>query len=78
MAMKRMVPDEATMKEMLGYARALGPDDEGRFWVAAAAPGWPIEQVGAFLDECERSNVSYLKEAAALAKARKYRKWDPL
>ena len=35
-------------------------------------------RVEAFLEECARASAQNVREAAALAKARKYRKWQPL
>lgn len=79
MAMLRLVPDDAAISEMLDYGKAVGTDgEERRFWLAAAAPGWRGARVAAFLDECERSAAQHVREAATLAKARKYRKWQPL
>jgi hypothetical protein len=79
MAMLRLVPEDAAIAEMLDYVKALGAKgEERRFWLAAAAPGWRGARVEAFLDECERSTAAHVREAAALAKERKYRKWQPL
>ena len=79
MAMLHLVPDDAAVAEMLDYAKALGEEgEERRFWLAAAAPGWRGARVQAFLDECERSAAEHVREAAHLAKAQKYRKWQPL
>jgi hypothetical protein len=79
MAMLRLVPDDAAIAEMLDYAKAAGAGgEERRFWLAAAAPGWRGARVEAFLDECARSSAENVREAAALAKARKYRTWQPL
>lgn len=77
-AMLRIVPDQASIDEILAYAIALAPEDGLKFWVAAAAPGWTSAHLDHFLKGCEGSSRTDLKEASALARARKYKKWNPL
>lgn len=78
MAMLRMMPDDASIAAMIDYARRPGPHEEARFWLAAAAPGWRGPLVEAYLDECARAPQENVREAAALARSHKYRKWQPL
>jgi HEAT repeat protein len=78
MAMLRLVPEDAAIAEMLAHVKAIAPGEERRLWLAAAAPGWKGAQVEAFIDECARCADQRIRDAAALAKARKYRKWQPL
>lgn len=42
-AMLRMVPDEASIRKIVDFASRRDPCDGVRFWVAAAAAGWPPE-----------------------------------
>ena len=77
-AMLRMVPDDAAIAQMIDYGRRSAFAEEKYLWLAAAAPGWKGANVEAFLDECARHQSDRVREAAALAKARKYKKWQPL
>ena len=49
-----------------------------KFWAAAACPGWSGKAVDNFLTECLRSTREDVRAAAADAKTKKYRKWNPL
>ena len=78
MAMLRLVPAPPELAEILHYVNKLAPDDNLRFWVAAAAPGWSDPSVKAFLVDCAKSSRQDLKEASSLAIAGKYKVWRPL
>ena len=77
-AMLRMIPARADIIEILYYLNSLPADHYLRFWIAAAAPGWPPDLVTDFLFACENSGRQDLMEAAALARARTYKEWTPL
>jgi HEAT repeat protein len=49
-----------------------------KFWAAAACPGWSGAAVDDFLDQCLVSTREDVRSAAADAKLKKYRKWNPL
>ena len=78
MAMLRLVPSQEDSKEIIGYASKFSPEDGLRFWVAAASPGWTGSHVAAYLDSCSASTRQDVREAAALARAGKYKTWRPL
>jgi HEAT repeat protein len=78
MAMLRMVPTRSDIAEIIDHLNHLPADHYLRFWVAAAAPGWPADLIEDFLVTCENSGRQDLMEAAALARARRYKQWKPL
>ena len=49
-----------------------------KFWAAAACPGWSGAAVDHFLAQCLTSTREDVRDAAADAKLKKYRKWNPL
>lgn len=49
-----------------------------KFWAAAACPGWSGVAVDQFLDQCLVSTREDVRSAAADAKLKQYRKWNPL
>lgn len=77
-AMLRMLPTRSDITEIIDHLKHLPSDHYLRFWVAAAAPGWPPDLIEDFLVTCENSGRQDLMEAAALARARKYKRWRPL
>lgn len=59
--------------------QVVASKNEGQmFWAAAACPGWSGKAVDDFLDRCLRSGREDVRNAAADAKLKKYRKWNPL
>ena len=78
MAMLRMTPARFEIIEIIDHLTNLPADHCLRFWVAAAAPGWPPDLIEDFLVTCENSGRQDIVEAAALARARKYKQWKPL
>jgi len=78
MAMMKMIPAPGDITHILEYVRALAPANPLRFWVAAGAPGWTADGLDAFLQTCESSPREDLREAAASARARRYKTWKPL
>jgi HEAT repeat protein len=60
-------------------AHVAKPENEQlRFWVAAAAPGWDGPTVQAFLHDCSRLDRKETREAAQAALKKKYLRWNPL
>jgi HEAT repeat protein len=71
MATLRMKPASSEIVEIINHLTNLPADHYLRFWVAAAAAGWPVDLIEDFLNTCESSGSPDLMEAAALARARK-------
>jgi len=60
-------------------AHVAKPENEQlRFWVAAAAPGWDDPRVQMFLHDCSQSGRKETREAAQAALEKKYLRWNPL
>ena len=78
MAMLRMKPSDDDLGTIIDYAEQFPTDDNSRFWIIAACPGWTGERVEKFIDDCSRSSNNEIAQAAKLAADRKYKKWSPL
>ena len=78
MAVLRMIPTRSEIAEIMDFLAHLPADHYLRFWVAAAAPGWPPDLIEEFLATCEKSGREDLMEAAAFARASRYKQWRPL
>lgn len=58
---------------------ASRPENEQvRFWVAAAAPGWEGPEVSLFLRSCATAKLEETRKAAEAALQKRYLKWSPL
>lgn len=77
LAMTRAVPSYAVVRSVIAYATAPN-HHQVRFWVAAAAAGWPAELVKAFLDSCLADVSSDTKRAAEASLGGRYLRWNPL
>ena len=77
-AMLRMRPDAAAVRQILRFAAARDTHDGLRFWVAAAAAGWEGEDVAKFLRACAKGPRPDVREAAAAAQQGRYLEWHPL
>jgi group I intron endonuclease len=85
MAMLHMVPDQQTIDHILDLASPMAGEADLtspsatrvdlRFWVAAAAPGWPGRKVRQFLETCLLIGDDQLRHAAQAALQRKYLNW---
>lgn len=78
MAMLRMVPSTEQIDQILQLVSDKPIDDPSRIWPLAAAPGWTGDSAQRFVDQCSRSSVEQIVDAAALAAKKKYKKWSPL
>lgn len=77
LAMMRTVPTEATTHAIIGYANEPARR-QVRFWVAAAAAGWPKASVRPFLEQCLIDDNADTRRAAQAALKGRYLKWNPL
>jgi HEAT repeat protein len=77
-AMLRLELDDQSIETIIQYGNRLDINSHSRTWIAAAAPGWPIEKTKRFLEECLRSNNQQTQRAAEAALSKRYVKWSPL
>ena len=77
LAMTRDVPSPNTVATILEFVSEAA-HQQVRFWVAAAAPGWPGDTMRHFLDECVRDGDAETQRAAKAAIEGRYLKWSPL
>ena len=78
MAMLKMRPGSDHVGKLLDYAARFTGDSWDVIWLLAAAAGWSGAEVDAFVARHEKSARREVREAAALARAKKYRTWHPL
>jgi len=81
-AMLRLCPSETEAAEIINFikprAEASTKQEGLKFWLVAGCAGWSGPVVNAFIEECLASPREDVREAAADAKAKKYRNWRPL
>ena len=76
-ALLHLSPGQELIDKIISYASA--PDNEQlRFWVAAACPGWDADNVSNFLKLCLDNSLEDTRRAAKAALEKKYLKWRPL
>lgn len=78
MAMLKMVPSDSHIEKIIDYVSKSKVNEGIHFWVLAAAPGWPEIKVDKYLDYCAKSSREEIINAVALARQKKYKKWNPL
>jgi HEAT repeat protein len=76
-AMLQLKLPRSTILSILEFA-SRPENEQARFWVAAAAPGWNEPEVETFLHGCSHSELADTRKAAAAALQKKYLKWSPL
>jgi hypothetical protein len=82
-AMLHMRFNEAETNAIIHHIEEQGDvEEQGRearkFWLIAACPGWSGHAVERFIEKCSTSAREDVRNTAADAKAKKYRKWRPL
>jgi hypothetical protein len=77
LAITHAVPAESTVHAVIHYGSAPG-HSQARFWIAAAAAGWPRAIVRAFLEECLSDTSTDTRRAAQAALEGRYLRWNPL
>ena len=78
MAMLKMVPSDSHIEKIIDYVSKSEVNEGIHFWVLAAAPGWSEIKVEEYLDYCAKSSREEITNAVALARQKKYKKWNPL
>jgi hypothetical protein len=78
MAMLKMVPSDSHIEIIIDYVSKSEVNEGIHFWVLAAAPGWSEIKVEKYLDYCAKSSREEITNAVALARKKKYKKWNPL
>ncbi len=76
-AMLHLKPTPDAVHCIINYASRPG-NEQVRFWVAAAAPGWAGPEVETFLREGAHDHLADTTEAAEAALQKKYLTWHPL
>jgi hypothetical protein len=77
-AMLQLTPKTEAIDTIINYGLQLEIEDNSRVWIAAAAPGWPLDTTKIFLNECMASENQQIKRAAEAALKNKFLKWSPL
>lgn len=76
-AMLRLKLSPAVIRQIIEFA-SHPENEQVRFWIAAAAPGWEGPEVEKFLHECLTAKLAETRKAAKAALQKKYLKWFPL
>ena len=77
-AMLHMTFDPKVTASILEQVAEEEKSERLKFWAAAACTGWSGSAVDDFLAQCAVSTREDVRSAAADAKLKKYRKWNPL
>lgn len=76
-AMLQLKLPRSTILSIVEFA-SRPENEQVRFWVAAAAPGWNEPEVEKFLHDCSGAELADTRKAAAAALQKKYLKWSHL
>lgn len=77
LAMTRSVPSDEVVRSVIAFAAAPN-HQQVRFWVAAAAAGWPPNLVKDFLETCLADASADTRRAAQASLNGRYLRWNPL